>query len=84
MGYTVEMKKALKRSGAITPAFATIDDWQTISGMRRRSTYEALGRGDLRAIKVGGRTLVDVEFGLAWLRSRPPAAIRPPRQPAAA
>lgn len=79
MGFTEEMKKALKGSGVITPAYATIDNWAVISGMGRRSTYDALGRGDLRAIKAGTRTLIDVEHGLAYMRSLPPAKIRAPK-----
>jgi hypothetical protein len=47
--------------------------------MSRTATYYALGRGDLKAIKVGARTLIDVEAGLAWLRSLPAAEIRAPR-----
>jgi hypothetical protein len=43
--------------------------------MSRSSTYEALGRGELRAIKLGARTLVDLEHGLAWLASMPAAEI---------
>jgi hypothetical protein len=64
---------------AVRPAFATIDDWLIISGMGRRATYDELGNGNLRAVKRGSRTLVDVEHGLAWLRSLPPAKIRPSR-----
>ncbi len=48
-------------------------------GMGRRTTYDELGLGNLKAIKVGARTLIDVEAGLAWLRSRPAAVIRGPR-----
>ena len=59
-----------------TPKYPTIPDWQRIPGMRRTSTYEALGRGDLRSIKLGTRVLIDVEAGLAWLASLPPAEIR--------
>jgi hypothetical protein len=43
--------------------------------MSRSTTYEALGRGDLRAIKLGAKTLVDVEAGLVWLGSMPAARI---------
>lgn len=46
-----------------------------MTGMSRSVTYEALGRGDLRAIKLGTRTLIDVEAGLAWLASMPAAEI---------
>ncbi|WP_428487219.1 helix-turn-helix domain-containing protein [Rhodopila sp.] len=69
-----------------TPKFTTIDNWIVMSGMGRRSVYEYLGSGELKAVKVGSRTLIDVEAGLAWLRSRPPAVIRAPRprQPVAA
>jgi hypothetical protein len=59
----------------VTPRFAPISDWCVISGMGRSSVYEALGRGDLKAIKLGTRTLIDVEAGLAWLASMPPAVI---------
>jgi hypothetical protein len=65
---------------APAPKFATIDNWCAISGMRRRTTYDELGLGNLKAIKVGARTLIDVEAGLAWMRSRPAAIIRAPKQ----
>ncbi len=59
-----------------TPKFATIPDWCALSGMRRTNTYQAISDGHLRAIKLGARTLVDVERGLAWLNAMPPADIR--------
>ncbi len=59
------------------PARATIPDWCSLSGMSRSGTYEALGRGDLRAVKLGARTLIDVEPGLAWLDTLPAATVRP-------
>jgi hypothetical protein len=46
-----------------------------MTGLSRSATYEALGRGDLKAIKYGTRTLIDVEAGLAWLASMPQAHI---------
>jgi hypothetical protein len=62
-----------------SPKYAQITpDWEIISGMSRRTTYEKLGTGELRAIKIGAKTLVDVEHGLKWLHSRPPAIIRAP------
>jgi hypothetical protein len=56
---------------SITPRYSPISDWCALSGMSRSCTYEALGRGDLKAIKLGVRTLIDVEAGLAWLASMP-------------
>ena len=57
------------------PAFATVGEWCRVSGMSRSGTYQALGRQELRARKLGARTLVDVAHGLAWLGSLPPACI---------
>jgi hypothetical protein len=54
-----------------TPKFATITDWSVLTGMGRSLVYEALARGDLRAVKLGKRTLIDVDHGLAWMRSLP-------------
>jgi hypothetical protein len=62
-----------------TPKFAPLPAWCALSGMSRTASYNALGRGDLKAIKVGARTLVDVDAGLAWLHSQPAAQIRAPR-----
>jgi hypothetical protein len=59
----------------VTPRYATIPDWITISGMRRTGVYEALGQGSLRAVKLNGRTLIDVSHGLAWLATLPVAQI---------
>ena len=57
------------------PEFAPINTWLTISGMNRSATYTALGAGNLRAVKCGRRTLIDVPAGLAWLRALPAAQI---------
>jgi hypothetical protein len=61
------------------PKFAPLAQWCAISGMSRTATYNALGRGDLKAVKCGARTLLDVDTGLAWLRSLPPAQVRAPK-----
>src|SRR5215208_5967739 len=59
------------------PQFAPIPGWCQISGLGRTKTYEEAGAGNLRIVKVGGRSLVDVAHGLAWLRSLPNAPIGP-------
>ena len=59
------------------PAYAKVSAWCALSGMGRSATYEALGAGHLRAVKLGSRTLINVPHGLAWLDSLPPAVIRP-------
>jgi hypothetical protein len=60
---------------SLTPKYAPIPNWCDLSGMSRSSTYEKLGNGNLKAIKVGTRTLIDVEHGLNWLASMPAAEI---------
>jgi hypothetical protein len=64
---------------APSPKFAPLPHWCVISGMSRTATYYALGRGDLKAVKCGNRTLIDVDAGLSWLRSLPQAQIRSPK-----
>ena len=57
------------------PELATVPDWRALSGMSNTGTYKALSRGDLKAVKLGARTLIDVRHGLAWLRGLPPATV---------
>jgi excisionase family DNA binding protein len=59
-----------------TPHFATIIKWCEITGFGRRTTYEWIAAGRLRAVKVGRRTLIDVQHGLEQIRQLPPAQIR--------
>jgi hypothetical protein len=66
------------------PRYAPLDRWRDISGMGRSATYERLGSGELRAVKVGQRTLIDVRHGLAWLAAQPPARVAAPRKRQAA
>jgi len=62
-----------------SPQFARMPQWCRISGMSRSASYVELGRGNLRAVKCGNATLIDVPHGLAWLRSLPAAQIRAPK-----
>ena len=64
-------------SAGVSPKYGTIDTWCILTGMGRRATYDALGHGHLRAVKVGARTLINIEKGLAWLDAQPTAQIRP-------
>jgi hypothetical protein len=41
--------------------------------MGRSSTYKAIARGFLRAVKFGDTTLIDVDHGLAQIASLPSA-----------
>jgi hypothetical protein len=59
--------------------FYTIADWCRRTGMSRSGTYEAMARGNLKAIKLGHRTLIDVRHGLDWLSALPAAVIGKPK-----
>ena len=63
----------------VQPKYCSITRWCDMTGMGRRTVYEKLGTGELRAVKLGAKTMIDVEPGLSWLRSLPPAVIRAPR-----
>jgi predicted DNA-binding transcriptional regulator AlpA len=67
-----------------TPKYATIPEWCRLTGLSRTASYEALSRGDLNAVKLGARTLVNVEAGLAWLATLPRAEFRGTEQRTAA
>jgi hypothetical protein len=47
--------------------------------MSRSVTYIEIGRGNIRAVKLGKRTLIDIEAGFAWMASLPAAQIRAPK-----
>ena len=64
-------------SKEVAPKFATIEMWTVMSGMTRRHTYNELGLGNLRAVKLGKRTLIDVEAGLAWIACCPAGKDQP-------
>jgi hypothetical protein len=63
------------------PKYATIQDWRVISGMRRSRIYTHIASGELPAVKLGNRTLIDVEASLAWMSHLPPAVPRKPATP---
>lgn len=63
------------------PAFATIAAWQRLSGMSRSRTYQLLAAGDLKAVKLRNRTLIDVGAGLAWMRTLPAAMVAKAERP---
>jgi excisionase family DNA binding protein len=50
-----------------------------IAGIRRTSLYNAIRAGDLRAIKIGGRTFILARDLYRWLHGMPPI---PPKQSA--
>jgi hypothetical protein len=70
-----------ERSNEPPKRYASTKEWCRISNMGMTSTYAALARGDLVAIKLGRRTLVDVDAGLAWLRAQPKWAPSTPAAP---
>jgi len=51
--------------------YMPINPFCALSGIGRTTLYARLGSGEIRAVKVGRRTLVDVGQALEWLASRP-------------
>lgn len=63
------------------PRYAPIPKACDLLGFRRSKLYELAGEGAIRVIKVGGRSLVDMEAALAWMATRPTAEIAPAHKP---
>jgi excisionase family DNA binding protein len=61
----------------------TIADTTKISGLGRTTIYEAIGRGELEARKVGNRTLIMAASLRAFLDNLPAANITTGRKTAA-
>jgi excisionase family DNA binding protein len=64
-------------STAELPRYAPIPKACDLLGFRRSKLYELAGEGSIRIIKVGGRSLVDIEHALAWMATLPVASIAP-------
>ena len=56
---------AAMNTGNPQPAYASVQRWCDLSGMGRSYTYYELAAGNLRAVKMGAKTLIDVAHGLA-------------------
>lgn len=59
------------------PSYAPIPKACDILGFRRSKLYELAGAGAIRIVKVGGRSLVDMEAALAYMATLPLARIAP-------
>lgn len=57
------------------PPFLTIEEFRAWSRLGRTKIYELLASGELKAIKVGRRTLISGEAAQAWFDAQP--AYRP-------
>ncbi len=90
MGMTLEDKKRLKRAGGaggasgrpvspVEPLALPVAAAMVASGLSRSSIYREAGRGNIRLLKLGRTTLVDMASVRAFLANLPVAPIRAPR-----
>jgi hypothetical protein len=69
----------LNSFGPVPPFAVRIPTAQKVLGDKSRSTiYEAVGRGELVAVKDGAKTLITVESIKGYCAAMPPAQIKPP------
>ena len=52
----------------------TIQEFLSWSGIGRTSAYAAISAGELKAVKMGHRTLIPVTSAQEWLNNLPEAA----------
>jgi hypothetical protein len=64
---------SISSTGLHGAIWAPIKEWCEISGLGRTVTYQRIALGNLRAKKVGRRTLVHVPSGLDFIESLPDA-----------
>ena len=61
----------------VLPRYAPVSQACSILGFQRTKLYELAGDGSIRIVKVGGRSLVDMEAALVWMSTLPTADIAP-------
>jgi excisionase family DNA binding protein len=59
------------------PLYAPIPQACALLGLGRTKVYDLAGRGLIRIVKVGSRSLVDIDQALEWMATLPTAAIAP-------
>jgi hypothetical protein len=64
-------------SGLSVPRYASIPKACGILGIGRTKLYDHAGHGRIRIIKIGGRSLVDIEQALGWMATLPTATLAP-------
>jgi hypothetical protein len=74
-------RRVTVRPPPVTPKFGPMRVWCAHSGVGRAKSYEMLAAEQLRGFKNGRTLLIDIEAGLAYLRTLPPAKIRPRNKP---
>ena len=62
------------------PISATVNETARLIGLSRTTIFRLLAAGEIRAVKVGSRTLVLWESVLAYMASRPAAAFQSARE----
>lgn len=61
--------------------YCSITHWtkHLVPGFSRSRLFECFASGDIRAVKLGRRTMVEVESGLAYMRKLPKAEFHAPK-----
>ena len=60
----------------------TVDEAQEMLGVRRTTLYALVGESKLRALKIGGRTVIEVASIRAFVATLPAAQIAPQKRAA--
>lgn len=72
-----ELVSSFSSSQIVSPKLVTIPVWMKLSGYSRTRVFAELATGQLRAKKLGRRTLIDLEHGMKRIAALPDATYRP-------
>jgi len=71
---------AYHAQSSVRPKYAPIPQACEILGFKRSKLYELARQGNLRIIKIGSRSLVDIDHALKFMESLPEADLSESKQ----
>ena len=69
--FNADTGKSTGDSASDANRYVSMEDWCRLSGIGKTVSYQLLRDGQLRAKKLGRRTLIDLAAGLHWLATQP-------------
>jgi hypothetical protein len=68
------MRKRTNPIPLLHPHKVSVADFQAVSGLGRNEVYDQVNAGNIPAVRLGRRILIDYQGGIDWLNTLPSAA----------